>query len=114
MLADGEVDAVGVHVADAVGVEGGLVRKRGFGHSGPEDREHEVVVLAARILREPVHAVGCPIECAAVDEHLECVLVDPDLGGLLSGHETVLCGRDVPQLITRESLSCHVRSITET
>ena len=70
-------------------------------------------MLADRVLREPVDAVGRPFERAPVDEHLERVLVDPDLGGLLSGHETMLCGRDVPQLVTRESLPCHGRSITE-
>jgi hypothetical protein len=107
------MNAVGVHIADAVRVQGGLVRQSGFGHSGPEDREHEVVVLADRILRKPVDAVGGPIERAPVDQHLECVLVDPDLGGLLSGHEAVLCGRDVPQLVTREGLPGHGRSITE-
>src|SRR5699024_985324 len=39
MLADREMDAVGVDVTDAVTVEGSLVRQRRLGHARPQHRE---------------------------------------------------------------------------
>ena len=55
-------------------------------------------MLPDRILRKAVDAVRSARQRAAMNEHLERVLVDACLGGLLSGHEAVLCGRNVPEL----------------
>lgn len=51
LLADGDVDAVRAHVADAVGIQRSLMGQHGLGHPCPEHGEHELVVLTDRVLR---------------------------------------------------------------
>lgn len=102
------------HVADAVRVERGLVGQRGLGHPGPEHSQHQVVVLDDRILREPVDPVCDPMERSPVDEHLDGVLVDAGVSGLLCGNEAVLLGCDIPQHRSGEGLGGHCRSTTIT
>jgi hypothetical protein len=64
-------------------------------------------VLADRTPREPVDPVCDPMERFPVDEHLDGLLVDAGVSGLLCGNEAVLLGRDIPQHRSSEGLGGH-------
>ena len=89
-LGHGDVDGIGVDVAEVVNIEGRVVAEHGLLVSRPEQRERVLIIGGSREFCEAVDTLGDASDFSAIGELGQLAPRKTEIAGVAGCHEPVL------------------------